>query len=77
MQTDTFKCDPLKCEPPTCRCPAYTPPGDLPLEEVPQFVMVSGMRGGSTQPRARQQTCGTAPPLVHHCLLARHPAPSL
>ncbi|EFN56795.1 hypothetical protein CHLNCDRAFT_57507 [Chlorella variabilis] len=41
VQTDTFKCDPLKCEPPTCRCPAYTPPGDLPLEEVPQFVMIS------------------------------------
>ena len=41
VSTDSYACDPTACRPPTCLCAANAPPGELPLEQVPQFVLIS------------------------------------
>jgi len=41
VATDSYSCDPATCQPPTCRCASNAPPGDLALEQVPQFVLIS------------------------------------
>ncbi len=41
VATDSYSCDTATCQPPTCRCASNAPPGDLALEQVPQFVLIS------------------------------------
>ncbi|PRW60034.1 hypothetical protein C2E21_1569 [Chlorella sorokiniana] len=41
VATDSYSCDPATCRPPACLCPSNSPPGGLPLAQVPQFVLIS------------------------------------
>lgn len=38
--TRTYSCDPATCQPATCLCPSNSPPGNLTVEQIPQFVLI-------------------------------------
>lgn len=40
VSTATYACDPATCKAPACRCASTAPPGGLPLDQVPQFILV-------------------------------------
>ncbi|KAI9099997.1 hypothetical protein DFS34DRAFT_517324 [Phlyctochytrium arcticum] len=39
--TPNYRCDPATCQLPNCYCPSTSPPGNLTLEQTPQFVLLT------------------------------------
>ncbi|KAJ3173264.1 hypothetical protein HDU88_004726 [Geranomyces variabilis] len=65
--TPSYSCNPATCVLPNCHCPRQTPPGNLAVENTPQFVLLTFDDAVQivTYPLAVNATAGTTNP--NHC----------